>query len=246
MDTRSGRASGARASVGSLNVRALAGWVRIGDGEFYHRTGLSEVGLLVLNCDIALSPEDVETLSRANRAAQGGGNVCFGAGETPALDIPQGWRSARTDYNAKATSLAAAITLKRLWEPLCAEVGAEPLFNGQVRNNGPAADLVPHLDQRTSLARLLWKLGLFILHCIIMQGQWRGVHVTIVISEGNLAAPLCLTRGATCYEDGIGGAPCMISLPIGPCGAPMLMQCVHSALCCPTDARRCRHSRARP
>mmetsp|Transcript_9040 Transcript_9040/g.21117 ORF Transcript_9040/g.21117 Transcript_9040/m.21117 type:complete len:80 (-) Transcript_9040:408-647(-) len=79
-----------------------------------------------------------------------------------------------------------------------------------------------------------------------MQGRRRGVRVTIVISEGSLAAPLCLTRGATCYEDGIGGAPCMISLPIGPCGAPMLMQCVHSALCCPTDARRCRHSRARP
>mmetsp|Transcript_7316 Transcript_7316/g.17862 ORF Transcript_7316/g.17862 Transcript_7316/m.17862 type:complete len:104 (-) Transcript_7316:70-381(-) len=98
MDTRSGRASGARASVGSLNVRALAGWVRIGDGEFYHRTGLSEVGLLVLNCDIALNPEDVVTLSRADRAAQGAGNVCFGAGQTPALDILQGRRSTRAEY----------------------------------------------------------------------------------------------------------------------------------------------------
>jgi len=71
MNQRSGYASGARASVGSSNVPALAGWVRIGDGEFYHRTGLSEVGLLVLNCDIALNPEDVVTLSRATCRAGG-------------------------------------------------------------------------------------------------------------------------------------------------------------------------------
>ncbi|KAJ1637341.1 hypothetical protein T492DRAFT_860211, partial [Pavlovales sp. CCMP2436] len=56
------------------NIRGLASWVRIGDGEFEHRTGLSKVGLLVPNYDIALSPEDVVTLSRANRAAQGSGN----------------------------------------------------------------------------------------------------------------------------------------------------------------------------
>ncbi|KAJ1617664.1 hypothetical protein T492DRAFT_893317 [Pavlovales sp. CCMP2436] len=103
----------------------------LADGEFEHRTGLSEVGLLVLNCDIALNPEDVVTLSRANRAAQGAGNVCIGAGKSPTLDIPQGWRRACTDYNAKATSRAAAVTLERLREPLCAEIGAVLLFNGQ-------------------------------------------------------------------------------------------------------------------
>ncbi|KAJ1639367.1 hypothetical protein T492DRAFT_856886 [Pavlovales sp. CCMP2436] len=93
-----------------------------------------------------------------------------------------------------------------------------------------------YIVPRASLARLLWKLGLFIPHCIIMQGRRAGVRVTIVISEGSLGSPLCLTRGATCYEDGEGRAPCTISLPIGLCGAQMLVQCVHCALCCPTDA----------
>jgi len=46
---------------------------------------LAGLGFLVSNCDIALSPEDVVTLSRADRAAQDAGNVCFGAGKTPAL-----------------------------------------------------------------------------------------------------------------------------------------------------------------
>ncbi|KAJ1618066.1 hypothetical protein T492DRAFT_849620 [Pavlovales sp. CCMP2436] len=118
--------------MSSSTIRALAGWVQIGNGEFNHRTDLAGLGFLVSNCDIALSPEDVVTLSRADRAAQGGGNVCFGAGQTPALDISQGRRRTSTDYSAKATSRAAATTLKRLWEPLCAELGAEPLFNGQI------------------------------------------------------------------------------------------------------------------
>ncbi|KAJ1623830.1 hypothetical protein T492DRAFT_912262 [Pavlovales sp. CCMP2436] len=195
-----------------MDVRALAGWVQIGNGEFYHRTNLAELGFLVSNFDIALSPEDVVTLSCANRAAQGGGNVCFGAGKTPALDIPQGRRRSAPDHTAKATSRAAATTLERLWEPLGAAIGHDELFNGQLRIN--VSDLVPHLDQR-----------------------FAGVHVTIVISEGSLAAPLCLTRGATCYVDGAGLSPCTISLPIGPNGEAMYVQCVHYALCCPTDAR---------
>ncbi|KAJ1624524.1 hypothetical protein T492DRAFT_911686 [Pavlovales sp. CCMP2436] len=197
------RSTGARASVGSLNVRALAGWVQIGNGEFYHRTNLAELGFLVPNCDIALSPEDVVTLSRANRAAQGSGNVCFGAWKTSALDIPQGRRRTSTDYTAKATSRAAATTLERLWEPLGAAISHDELFNGQLRINGRST----------------------------------GANVTIVISEGSLAAPLCLTRGATCWVDRVNSGPCTISLPIGPDGEAIRVQCVHCALCCPTDAR---------
>ncbi|KAJ1622799.1 hypothetical protein T492DRAFT_913111 [Pavlovales sp. CCMP2436] len=157
----------------------------------------ASLGFLVPNCDIALSPEVVVTLSRANRAAQDSGIVCFGAGKTPALDIPQGRRSSAPDHTAKATSRAAATTLERLWEPLGAAIGHDELFNGQLRIN--VSDLVPHLD--------------------------------------HLAALLCLTRGATCYVDAPGSGPCTISLPIGPDGEAIRVQCEHCALCCPTDAR---------
>ncbi|KAJ1638948.1 hypothetical protein T492DRAFT_857558, partial [Pavlovales sp. CCMP2436] len=196
-------------------------------------------GFLVSNCDIALSPEDVVTLFRANRAAQGSGNVCFGAGKTPTLDIPQGRRRTSTDYTARATSRAAATTLERLWEPLGAAIGHDKLFNGQLRIN--VSDILPHLDQRLSLARLLWKLGL-ILHCRIMVDRSTGANVTIVISEGSLAAPLCLTRGVTCYVDGVNSGPCTISLPIGLDGEAIRVQCVHCALCCLTDAREALHA----
>ncbi|KAJ1633832.1 hypothetical protein T492DRAFT_866166 [Pavlovales sp. CCMP2436] len=149
METRQGRAAGARVSVGSSRVRPLSDWVQLGSGQFRHRTDLAELGFLVPGCDLALHPTDMVTLSLADRAAQGAGEnfrtVVFDDDYT--LFKPKDlrrvlrvitkdlliWESADTDSIDWMSHAAAA--------SLSSKLLSRPLMVGLATKNSSIADL---------------------------------------------------------------------------------------------------------